>query len=366
MQAISRPTLGEHTAQHLRMGIRSGRWQGRLPGARQLAAEFGVSRDVVLEALRLVEAEGLILHEGAGKSRRVAASKRSSVQRILRVGILLPSPLEEDNAHTHELISGIRQAIESLGHAGFIAPKCSLQLGRKISRIRRHLEDCKADAWIIYSADRDVLEMAMHLSVPVFVLGGISEGLPLAGSRTDLTVPMEAAVDHLVRQGHRQMVLISPPKWRSPRLNHAAAAFVNRLHTHGIRADAAYHVPEWEHTPAGLHALLRALFFATPPTALLIMEPECVGPALVFLAEQGLSVPRHVSLINLLPDPMQAFYRIGLAHFEWPMQPHIANVVHWVRSVARSRPDLRYSTISPAFVKGESTGRAATGSRKAG
>ncbi|WP_395738006.1 substrate-binding domain-containing protein [Prosthecobacter sp.] len=358
MQALTRPTLAEHTARHLREGFRSGRWQGLLPGVRQFATEFGVSRDVVLEALRLLEAEGLVIHEGAGRSRSVATTRRGAVRKTLRVGILLPSPLEEDNAHTHELITGIRQTIESLGHAGFIAPKCSLQLGGKISRIRRHLEECKADAWIIYSADRDVLEMAVELDMPVFALGGISEGLPLAGSRTDLTAPMETAVDHLVKQGHRQIVLICPPKWRSPRLNHAAAAFVNRLHTHSIRADTAYHVPEWEHTPAGLHALLRALFFATPPTALLIMEPECVGPGLVFLAEHGLAVPRHVSLINLLPDPMQAFYRIGLAHFEWPVQPHIANVVRWVRAVARGRADLRFSTIAPAFVQGESTARA--------
>lgn len=354
MRAISRPTLGEHTAQHLREGFRRGRWQGRLPGVRQLAGEFGVSRDVVREALRIAEAEGLIVHHGPGKSRRVAAPARHPARRTLRIGILLPSPLEEDNAHTHQLISGILRAIESLGHAGFIAPKCSRQLGGKPARIGRHLEDCKADAWIIYSAERAVLEMAAQLDAPVFALGGVSEGLPLAGSRTDLTAPIEAAVDSLVKQGHRQIVLIGPPRWRKPRLNHAAAAFLDRLRTCHIRADAAFNVPEWRHTPAGLDELLRALFFATPPTALLIMEPECVGPALVFLAGHGLRVPEDVSLVNLLPDPMQSFYRIELARFIWPVQRHVNNVVRWVRSAARNQPDRRYTTIAPEFAKGES------------
>jgi len=357
MQAIARPTLSEHAAQHLREGFRSGRWQGTLPGVRQLAKEFGLSRDVVCEALRIVEAEGFIIHCGAGKSRRVAASRRDSARRTLRVGTLLPSPLEQDNAHTHELMSGIRQAIESLGHVAFIAPKCSVQLGGKPARIRRHLEECKADAWIIYSAERKVLEMALRLSVPVFALGGFSEGLPLPGSRTDLTAPMEAAVDLLVKQGHRQIVLICPPKWRSPRLNHAAAAFVSRLRTHSIRADVSYHVPDWRHTPAGLDELLHALFFATPPTALLIMEPECIGPAMVFLAERGLRVPENVSLINLLPDPMQSFYRLALAHFDWPVQPHVNNVARWVRSIARNQADQHFTTISPEFVTGETTGQ---------
>ncbi len=358
MHPLTRPTLAEHTARHLREGFRSGRWQGRLPGVRQFAAEFGVSRDVVLEALRMVEAEGLVIHEGAGRSRRVVPPTRRGMRRTLRVGILLPGPLEADNAHTHQLISGILSAVESLGHAAFISPKHSLQLGGWPTRIRKHLEECQADAWIIYSAERAVLEMAAAWDVPTFALGGISEGLALAGSRTDLTTPMEAAVDLLVRQGHRQLALICPPLWRQPRLNHAATAFLQRLNHHGIRAEASFHIPEWEHTPAGLHALLRALFFATPPTALLIMEPECVGPALVFLAERGLSVPQHVSLINLLPDPMQSFYRIGLAHFEWPVQPHMNNVLHWVRSVARGNAHLRYTTIAPEFVQGESIARA--------
>jgi len=357
MQAIPRPTLSEHTAQHLREGFHSGRWQGRLPGVRQLAGEFGVSRDVLREALRIVEAEGLVLHDGAGKCRHVAAARSSAQQRTLRIGIHLPAPLEQDNAHTHELVSGIRQAIESLGHIGFITPKSTQQLGGKPARVRQQLVESEADAWILYSAARAVLEMAAQLSVPAFALGGSSDGLPLAASRTDLIAPIETAVDRLVENGHRQIVLICPPKWRSPRLNLTATAFESRLHQHGIRANTAYHVPDWQHTPAGLHRLLHELFFATPPTALLIMEPECIGPALVFLAERGLRVPEHVSLVNLLPDPMQSFYRRPLARLEWPVQPHIRSIVRWLRCIARNQADLRQTIITPAFVPGETISR---------
>lgn len=357
MQAINRPTLREHVAQHLREGFIAGRWRGRLPGVRLLASDFGVSRDVVREALRTVEAEGLVTHEGTGKHRRVTAPESTRQSRKLRVGMLLPSPLESDNAHTHQLVSGILRAVESLGHLAFIAPLCSAQLGDRTARIRRHLDDCKADAWIIYSAARSVLEMVTQLARPVFALGGSAEGLSLAGSRTDLTLPIETTVDLLVKQGHRQITLISPPRWRQPGFNHAASAFLHRLEFHGIRVDPSFQVPEWEHSPAGLDVLLRALFFATPPTALLITEPECVGPAMVFLAERGLRVPGHVSLVNLLPDPMQSFYRIELARFDWPVLPHVNGVVRWVRSLARGQNDRRYTTVSPQFVPGMSIGR---------
>ncbi len=359
VQPVSKITLSEHTARHLREGFRAGRWQGQLPGVRQLAGELGVSRDVLRDALRLVEAEGLVIHDGAGKHRRVASASRNTAKRMLRVGIHLAGPLEEDNAHTHQLISGILSAVESLGHAPFIAPKSSQQLGDNPARVRRQITDCKADAWIIYSASRGVLEMAARLKTPVFALGGMSEGLPIAGSRTDQTAPIHAAVDLLVKKGHRSIVLICPPRWKTPRLNHAAAAFLDRLSFHQLPAQASYNIPDWRHDPQGLDELLHALFRVTPPTALLIQEPECVGPVLVFLAERRLRVPDHVSVVNLLPDPMQSFYRIQLARFQWPVQPHIRNVVRWVRSVARHQEDRRYSTLSPEFVEAESIGTAA-------
>lgn len=366
MQALSRASLAEHAARHLREGFRSGLWRGCLPGVRQLAAQLGVSRDTAREALQLVEAEGLVIHAGPGRARQVAPPADSVAARTLRVGILLPIPLHEDNAHTHHLISGVQQAVESLGHVCFIAPRVLAQLGQRPARVLQHLQECGADAWIIYSAPRLVLEAAAGWPLRVFALGGVSEGLALPGTRTDLTAPMEAAVDFLTERGHRKVVLICPPWWRSPGPNHAATAFLRRLEANAgpRRIDPAYHLPEWEHTPEGLHELLRALFFATAPTALLIMEPECVGPALVFLAGRGLEVPGKVSVVNLLPDPMQAFYRVPLAHFEWPLQRHVQNVVRWIRSVARGRPDNRYGTLSPLFVPAGSIGAAPGHERK--
>ncbi len=357
MQPIRRLHLSEHTAQHLREGFRAGRWSGKLPGVWLLAGELGVSRDAVRAALKLLEAEGLVRHHGAGKSRHVAKPTDRDGRRVLRVGILLPSPLEKDNAHTHELIFSVRQAIEAAGHVCFIAPRSSQQLHRRVERIRRYMADCQADAWIVYSASREVLEMVSAGALPAFALGGQAMGLPLASSRSDLAVPIRACVNCLVDHGHRSIVLIGPPKWRRPAPNASAQVFLDRLRHHGIQADMPYNLPDWEHTPAGLNALLHALFFATPPTALLVMEPECLGPVLVFLASRSLRVPDHVSVVNLLPDPMQAFYRPAIAHFQWPVQPHVKRIVQWVSALARGKADLRISTTEPVFVPAESIGR---------
>ena len=44
-------------AEHLRDGLRAGRWGEVLPGVARLAAELDVSRDTVRSALRLLESE---------------------------------------------------------------------------------------------------------------------------------------------------------------------------------------------------------------------------------------------------------------------------------------------------------------------
>lgn len=356
MHPIRRLTLSEQTAAHLREGFRTGRWSGRLPGVWKLSKELGVSRDAVRAALRLLEEEGAIHHGGAGRSRDVSDDLNIIGRRLLRVGILLPSPMENDNAHTHELIFSVRQAVEALGHVCFVAPKSSQQLHDRVDRIRRYLLDCRADAWIVYSASREVLEMVAASSFPAFALGGRSQGLPLAGSRANLSVPIRDCVDSLVGHGHRNIVLISPPKWRHPNPNAPAQVFLDHLRQHGISADEHYNLPEWDYTPAGLNHLLKALFFATPPTALLVLEPECIGPVLVFLAGRSLRVPDHVSVVSMLSDPMQSFYRPVLAHFHWPTQPHVKHVVRWVNTLVRGEPDQKQHAVDSSFVPAASIG----------
>ncbi len=198
--------------------------------------------------------------------------------------------------------------------------------------------------------------MASAGAVPVFALGGQAIGLQLAGSRSDLAVPMRECVDLLVEHKHRSIVLICPPIWRLPKLNLSAQVFVDRLKHHGIRADPHYNLPDWEHTPEGLNAVLKALFHTTRPTALLVMDPEFVGPVLVFLAERGLRVPDDVSVVNILPDPIQAFYRPALAHFQWPVHPHVKRVLQWVNALARGESDCKSKTTEPIFIPTASIG----------
>ena len=66
---IERRTLADHIAEQLRSEILAGRYNpgDPLPPQRQLAADFGTSTNVVREALRTLQADGLIdIRHGAG------------------------------------------------------------------------------------------------------------------------------------------------------------------------------------------------------------------------------------------------------------------------------------------------------------
>lgn len=110
MRPIWHLSLPERVAEHLREGIREGRWSGRLPGVPHLAAELDVGRHTIRRALRLMEAEGLLGGRGSGRSREIAASLVTAATSPLRVAILRHDPRLTDNAHTSMILSEIMAA----------------------------------------------------------------------------------------------------------------------------------------------------------------------------------------------------------------------------------------------------------------
>ncbi len=76
-------------AAHLRGELARGIWRETMPGVPRLAAALGIDRKTVEAALRLLEREGLLMPQGAGRSRRIEMSQDVSAARTLRLKILL-------------------------------------------------------------------------------------------------------------------------------------------------------------------------------------------------------------------------------------------------------------------------------------
>lgn len=350
--------LAEQTAAHLREGFQSGRWGGRLPGVLQLADELAVSKHVVRAALKILEEEGWIEDCGAGRRRRILARPNAKPgRRTLRIGIMLHTPLEKDDALTAMILLDVRHAIEMSGHTCIFSDRCLAQMGDDVSRISRAVKAVDADAWIVCLASGVVMEWFAAQPFQVFAFGGRFEEFPVAGSATRVAPAIESAVDTLVKHGHRRIVMLAATLLRRPVPIPSFGRYLSFLEARGI-APTDYHLPHFEDTAEGLENCLDSLFRITPPTALLVGQANYCVAVFAFLARRGLQVPRDVSVISTRMDPVFALRLPPLDHFHVPVKDYISRIARWVDGVAKGRPDQRHVIFQAAYVPGGTVGPA--------
>lgn len=355
---LRRLPLVEQTAAHLREGFRSGRWGGLLPGVVPLADELMVSKDIARAALKVLEEEGWIEEGGTGRRRRIVASpSKDRSRRSLRIGIMLYDPLEDDDGHGIRLMFGVRRSIEALGHACVFSERCLAELKDNLPRISREVKAVAADAWIVLAASRAVLEWFVAQPFAVYAFGGRFHDLPVACGATRMAPALESAVNALVSQGHRRIVLLAPAFLRKPTPIPSIGRYLSLLEEHGLRP-TDYNLPHFEDTAEGLEKCLEALFHITPPTALLVNQTSDCAAVFFFLARRGLQVPGDVSVVFLLEEPVFRRCLPPIDHFRAPMKEHVASIIRWVKGVAAGRPDQRQVILDAEYVPGGTVGPA--------
>lgn len=143
-------------------------------------------------------------------------------------------------------------------------------------------------------------------------------GSPLPHVMLDNVAAVEAAVAHLVANGHRRIAALSDyDVERNP--DERVRAFPGALRSHGLSLPDAYRsrVPptEWD-----AHAVTLALMrLATPPTALLAVTGSMAAGAYRALRELGLRVPDDVSLVAFDDYPWMELVTPGIDTLAQPV-----------------------------------------------
>ncbi|MES2922019.1 MAG: GntR family transcriptional regulator [Verrucomicrobiota bacterium] len=289
MHPFRQLSLIEQIADHLRLGFRNGHWCGQLPGVRELVRELGVSKTTVEAALRLLEAEGSVESSGPARRKQIVAQRGAQGKgRVLRVGVVLSEPLDHINLISQQLMLEVFRRIENEGHICFTAERSVSELGDKLPRVTKMLESAKVDAWVAYSAPRELLEWFGGRIIPVMAIGGRFTGLPVAGSASVTEEATFSCVRALSALSHRRSVVISPDTWRIPSPSASARWFLTAMEECGLQP-TSFNLPAWEANATGLERLLESLFRLTPPTALICVEPPVFVAAYGFFGAQGTS-----------------------------------------------------------------------------
>jgi DNA-binding LacI/PurR family transcriptional regulator len=347
MSAPNFLTIADQVAEHLRGEIKRGRWSDSLPGKHQIAAELGVNNKTVEAALRQLEKSGLLLSQGSGRSRRINPRRRGA-SRALRIAFLHNDTEIDEKI---KLVIEIKHALSAAGHTIIALPKSLATLHFDPKLVAALVRKTKADAWIILSASRSVLQWFASQPVPAFAVFGNRVGIKIASVSPNKAPVIAQATRHLLLLGHRRIVLLCRRALRQPRPSAGIAAFLDAMNEHGSQV-GEFNLPDWEESNVGFHACLRSLFKATPPTAIIVDEVSYLVATMQFLLRHGIKVPADVSLICTDDDHVLSHCDPVASCIRWDFRPVIRRIVNWTSNVSRGKADTT-QTLTPAeFVIG--------------
>lgn len=344
-------SAAEQVAEYLRHGFSDGKLVGELPGVHRLAANLGVNHKTVEGAMRILERDGHLVPQGAGKRRRIVRSADHGASRPRRVAILL----FDRNDRFENYMVDMSHRLRAAGHIAFHPQKTLVDLDMKPERVSRLVEATEADAWVVQSGSREVLQWFAAREIPVLALFGHRWQVPIASVGPDLIPPLREMTRTLISLGHRRIVLLAWSGIRLPRPSMLAQAFLDELAQQGVEP-SRYHLPDWKETVDGYYECLEALFRVTPPTALLVHGCSGWLATQQFLAAKRLRQPQDVSVgcLNGMPD--FEWCRPTISHIRWDSQQVVNRIVRWAQKLDEGREDRRVVNIKAEFVPGGTIG----------
>lgn len=345
------PTLriysaAEQVAAHLRTELACGTWTTHMPGGAALAQELGIGRMTADAALEILEKEGLLQSQGAGKRRRIA-DPNTHVQTAMRVALLLYEPEDAANRHIYEL----RQQFASSGHYLSFAPKSQVELKHNPKRVARMVKDYPADAWIVMAGSKPLLRWFSELPIPAFALFGRMQNLPIAGTRPNKDLAMKQLIQQLADLGHRRIIFLVREERRKPFYGRQEENFLEELENRGIKT-GSYNIPDWEESSAGLRECLDKLFKLTPPTAILIDDGLLFLPIQNYFAQKNIRDRKIPALICTDYNPSFNWCEPAIPHIFWDHRSTTRRIVRWVDHVACGKTDIRQSFTRTTFIEG--------------
>ncbi len=169
---FSPPSIPQSLADAMEKDIRLGEWLNELPGNRQLAEHYHLSRNSVLKALKILETRGIVQPSEKGKRRKIALNKPNTTQKknlkLLIVSGKYKNPASEDE-HLINLIVDTWNTMK--GPTVHVQVEMS-RITKPENTIKRWRKDHSPDAILIYVGARKWINALVDTHLPVYCLGG--------------------------------------------------------------------------------------------------------------------------------------------------------------------------------------------------
>jgi len=348
-------TIAMQMAQALQGEIAAGTWGRELPGERQLAERFQVSRKTVRKALAALRADGVLRTE-RGRGSNVAALRVRRRPAHPRIALLLPEPLEHSRPFTALWVNRLMSLLQDTGHPLQIfhgAKYFGASASRSLARLTgAHPARC----WLVARSNRPLQEWFAASGVPALISGSAHPGVALPSVDVDHRALCRHSAALFLRQGHRRLALFLEHGGHGGDVE-SEQGFREGLAAAPDASEPAVCSPE-RSADSVIRDLRRLLARPEPPTGLLLSNSYSYLTVHSYLASVGLRVPRDISIVSRDEEtflrfmyPRPTYYATPPGKFALALHQALKRILAGDRSAFAIR-------IMPDLVKGDSIGRA--------
>jgi DNA-binding LacI/PurR family transcriptional regulator len=348
-------SIAMQVAQALRTEIGSRSWQRSLPGERQLAVQFQVSRKTIRKALAELRAEGVLQTERSRGSVIPGARRRRGPTHP-RIALLLPEPLEGSRPFTALWVNHLMGLLQETGHplqifhgAKYFGPNAAGALARLTAAN-------SARCWLVARSNRPLQEWFAASGLPALISGSAHPGVALPSVDIDHRALCRHAAGLFLRLGHRRLALFLEPGGHGGDIE-SEQGFRAGLATAADALEPIVCTPE-RSAPSILREVQRLLASREPPTGLLLSNSYSYLTVLSYLGSLGRRVPRDMSVISRDEETFLRFMHPTPTYYATP-PAKFAQALHLaLKRILAGDRDPFASRIMPDLVPGKSIGPA--------
>lgn len=356
MKKIVKKSIQEKAYEALRSECLSGEREGKLPGARTLAASLGVSQFTMLKAMSALAAEGLLIRSGNKRAYQVNPNlpthlKSKSTSREKSILILTPAPLEDLNQTTRRLMKRLKS---SLAEQEWKMKELVVDYSNANNHHKswdRMIGIDENSPIIAVCGTPALADWAAHHKRRILFIGGLLEGrvgTMVSVSSTKIAIE---AMDSLIALGHRRIILPLNGRPESVKAS-LMSALKSKIEDLGEVYQASYHNPESPYFSREVAKDMMMMYAkSTLPTAIIFLDWGELLATYCCFSEMSLRVPEDISLILLNDQTEATWFSPDLTRYTFPLDGYVKAFNTWLHE-PNSRP--KEILLSPTLIKGAS------------
>lgn len=354
MQVPPRYSLISGVAESLKEAINTGEFRDHLPGVRTLGLELCASVPTVRGAIKLLEAEGVVIVKHGCLTRIISSSAINEPDPTAgrkTIVLLAYAPIK---LHA----SPLRDVADQLRKQGYTV--VSHEAGNRnvsLSELNRLLALHPAACWVLLGSPKPVQEFfSSHNSLCLVASGSSGDGVHLP----DFEIDFSALYRHLAHQfhnlGHRRFHLIIG-KQSAQKNSRSLDAFVSAVRERGLDRTHEDLILTYDDSPEQLRALLERQFRQTEkPTGLCVALVSCYILTQGWLQSKGYRIPEDVSLICRDGDELMNYIIPAPSHYIYPAVVYGRRLARAIVTLAETGRVRTHTLLMPKLVKGNSMG----------